>query len=114
MHNIYTNMKKNILITESQLEKVVKRVINENDARWVMSPEEFFREKNKAQQYHTKFENKCFIVHDGNHQIDVDDKFMEKHNIPNGIGGTIYHDAKNIYFCPDFGDDRPKRTIQIF
>ena len=41
-------------------------------------------------------------------------KIITKHKIPNGIGGTIYHDAKNIYFCPDFGDDRPKRTIQIF
>jgi hypothetical protein len=108
-------MKKKIInITESQLERVVKNLMNENVARYVMSPDEFFREKNKSQQYHCNFENKCFIIHDGNHQIDVDDKFMEKHKIPNGIGGTIYHDAKNIYFCPDFGDDRPQRTIQIF
>jgi hypothetical protein len=106
-------MKKKIKITESQLDRIVKRLVTEH-ARYVMSPDEFFREKNKGQQYHCAFENKCFLVHDGNHQIDVDDKFMEKHKIPNGIGGTIYHDAKNIYFCPDFGDDRPQRTIQIF
>ena len=52
-------MKKKIInITESQLEKVVKKLMNENVARYVMSPEEFFREKNKSQQYHCAFENK--------------------------------------------------------
>jgi hypothetical protein len=106
--------KKNIQITESQFENIVKKLMVETSARYVMFPDEFMKQKNMSQQYHSYFENKCFIVHDGNHQIDVDDKFMEKHKIPNGIGGTIYHDAKNIYFCPDFGDDRPQRTIQIF
>ena len=106
-------MKKKIKITESQLDRMVTKLLNEN-ARYVMSADEFFREKNKGQQYHCSFENKCFIVHDGNHQIDVDDRFMEKHKIPNGIGGTIYHDAKNIYFCPDLGEGKPQRTIQIF
>jgi len=54
------------------------------------------------------------LVHDGNYQIDLGEKFHEKHKIPNGVGGTIYHDANNVYFCPDFGDDRPQRTIQVF
>ena len=67
-----------IRITESQFDRIVNNLINEH-ARYVMSPDEFFREKNKGQQYHCNFENRCFIVHDGNHQIDVDDKFMEKH-----------------------------------
>lgn len=102
-----------IKITESQLDKVVKRLMNEN-ARYVMSFEEFMRHKNKDQQYTCGHENKCFIVHDGNHQIDLDDKFYERNKIPNGVGGTIYHDGVNVYFCPDFGDDRPQRTIQVF
>ena len=53
-------------------------------------------------------------MYDGNYQIDVDKKFREKNQIPNGVGGTIYHDGDHMYFCPDHGDDRPKRTIQIF
>ena len=106
-------MGKQIKLTESQLDKVVKRLMNEN-ARYVMSFEEFMRHKNKDQQYTCGHENKCFIVHDGNHQIDLDDKFYERNKIPNGVGGTIYHDGVNVYFCPDFGDDRPMRTIQVF
>jgi len=73
-------MKKKIKITESQLDRIVKHLVTEH-ARYVMSLDEFFREKNKGQQYHCGFENKCFIVYDGNHQIDVDDKFMEKHKM---------------------------------
>jgi hypothetical protein len=57
---------------------------------------------------------RCFLIHDGNHQIDLDEKFHETHKIPNGVGGTIYHDGNNTYFCPDFGDDRPQRTIQVY
>ena len=106
-------MGKQIKLTESQLDKVVKRLMNEN-ARYVMSFDEFMRHKNKDQQYTCGHENKCFIVHDGNHQIDLDDKFYERNKIPNGVGGTIYHDGVNVYFCPDFGDDRPMRTIQVF
>jgi hypothetical protein len=106
-------MKKNILITERQLEKVVKRVMTEN-AAYVMSFDEFMRHKNKAQQYHCQYENLCFMIPDGNHQITLDEKFHEKHKIPNGIGGTIYHDGTNVYFCPEFGDGRPQRTIQVF
>ena len=106
-------MKKNILITERQLEKVVKRVMNEN-ASYVMSFDEFMKHKDKSQQYHSKYDNLCFMIPDGNHQITLDEKFHEKHKIPNGIGGTIYHDGVNVYFCPDFGDGRPKRTIQVF
>lgn len=102
-----------IKITESQLDKVVKRLMNEN-ARYVMSFDEFMRHKNKDQQYTCGHENKCFIIHDGNHQIDLDDKFYERNKIPNGVGGTIYHDGVNVYFCPNFGDDRPQRTIQVF
>ena len=104
---------KKFIITENQLEFIVKRYINE-DARYVMSFDEFMKHKNKDQQYKCGYENLCFIIHDGNHQIDLDEKFHETHKIPNGVGGTIYHDAKNIYFCPNFGDDRPQRTIQIF
>ena len=106
-------MGKQIKLTESQLNRIVKKLMNEN-ARYVMSFEEFMRHKNKDQQYTCGHENKCFIVHDGNHQIDLDDKFYERNKIPNGVGGTIYHDGVNVYFCPDFGDDRPKRTIQVF
>ena len=106
-------MGKEIKLTESQLERVVKRLMNEN-ARYVMSFDEFMRHKNKDKQYTCGHENKCFIVHDGNHQIDLDDKFYERNKIPNGVGGTIYHDGVNVYFCPDFGDDRPMRTIQVF
>ena len=106
-------MGKEIKLTESQLDRVVKRLMNEN-ARYVMSFDEFMRHKNKDQQYTCGHENKCFIVHDGNHQIDLDDKFYERNKIPNGVGGTIYHDGVNVYFCPNFGDDRPQRTIQIF
>ena len=106
-------MGKQIKLTESQLDKVVKRLMNEN-ARYVMSFDEFMRHKNKDQQYTCGHENKCFIIHDGNHQIDLDDKFYERNKIPNGVGGTIYHDGVNVYFCPDFGDDRPMRTIQVF
>ena len=102
-----------IKITESQLDKVVKRLMNEN-ARYVMSFDEFMRHKNKDQQYTCGHENKCFIIHDGNHQIDLDDKFYERNKIPNGVGGTIYHDGVNVYFCPNFGDGRPQRTIQVF
>jgi len=106
-------MGKQIKLTESQLNKVVKRLMNEN-ARYVMSFEEFMRHKNKDQQYNCGHENKCFIIHDGNHQIDLDDKFYERNKIPHGVGGTIYHDGVNVYFCPNFGDDRPQRTIQVF
>jgi hypothetical protein len=108
-------MKKNILITERQLGKVVKKVMNEN-ASFVMSFDEFMKHKNKNQQYHCGYElhNKCIKVADGNYQIDLGEKFHEKHKIPNGVGGTIYHDGVNVYFCPDFGDDRPQRTIQVF
>lgn len=106
-------MKKNILISERQLEKVVKRVMNEN-AAYVMSFDEFMRHKNKSQQYHCKYDNLCFLVADGNYQVNLDEKFHEKHKIPNGVGGTIYHDGNNVYFCPEFGDDRPQRTIQVF
>ena len=106
-------MGKEIKLTESQLDRVVKRLMNEN-ARYVMSFDEFMRPKNKDQQYTCGYENLCFLVHDGNYQIDLGEKFHEKHKIPNGVGGTIYHDANNVYFCPDFGDDRPKRTIQVF
>ena len=106
-------MGKEIKLTESQLNRIVKKLMNEN-ARYVMSFDEFMRHKNKDQQYTCGHENKCFIVHDGNHQIDLDDKFYERNKIPNGVGGTIYHDGVNVYFCPNFGDDRPQRTIQIF
>jgi hypothetical protein len=106
-------MGKNITITERQLEKVVKRLMNEN-AAYVMSFDEFMKHKNKEQQYHCGYENLCFLIKDGNHQIDLDEKFHEKHKIPNGVGGTIYHDGNNVYFCPDFGDGRPKRTIQVY
>jgi hypothetical protein len=108
-------MKKNILITERQLGKVVKKVMNEN-ASFVMSFDEFMKHKNKNQQYHCGYEmeNKCIKVADGNYQIDLGDKFHEKHKIPNGVGGAIYHDGVNVYFCPDFGDDRPQRTIQVY
>ena len=106
-------MGKEIKLTESKLNRIVKKLMNEN-ARYVMSFDEFMRHKNKDQQYTCGHENKCFIVHDGNHQIDLDDKFYERNKIPNGVGGTIYHDGVNVYFCPNFGDDRPQRTIQIF
>ena len=104
---------KKFIITENQLEFIVKRYLNE-DARYVMSFDEFMRHKNKDQQYKCGYENLCFIIHDGNYQIDLDDKFQETHKIPNGVGGTIYHDGNNTYFCPDFGDDRPQRTIQVY
>lgn len=104
---------KKFIITENQLEFIVKRYLNE-DARYVMSFDEFMRHKNKDQQYKCDYENLCFIIHDGNYQIDLDEKFHEKHKIPNGVGGTIYHDGNNTYFCPDFGDDRPQRTIQVY
>ena len=106
-------MGKEIKLTEIQLKRIFKKLMNEN-ARYVMSFDEFMRHKNKDQQYTCGHENKCFIVHDGNHQIDLDDKFYERNKIPNGVGGTIYHDGVNVYFCPNFGDDRPQRTIQIF
>jgi len=104
---------KKFIITENQLEFIVKRYLNE-DARYVMSFDEFMKHKNKDQQYKCGYENLCFIILDGNYQIDLDDKFHEKHKIPNGVGGTIYHDGNNTYFCPDFGDDRPQRTIQVY
>jgi hypothetical protein len=104
---------KKFIITENQLEFIVKRYLNE-DARYVMSFDEFMKHKNKDQQYKCDFENLCFIIKDGNHQIDLGEKFHEKHKIPNGVGGTIYHDGNNVYFCPDFGDDRPQRTIQVY
>jgi len=69
---------KKFIITESQLEFIVKRYLNE-DARYVMSFDEFMKHKNKDQQYKCGFENLCFVIHDGNHQIDLDDKFHEKH-----------------------------------
>ena len=104
---------KKFIITENQLEFIVKRYLNE-DARYVMSFDEFMKHKNKDQQYKCGYENLCFIIHDGNHQIDLDEKFHETHKIPNGVGGTIYHDGNNTYFCPDFGEDRPQRTIQVY
>ena len=104
---------KKFIITENQLEFIVKRYLNE-DARYVMSFDEFMKHKNKDQQYKCGYENLCFIIDDGNHQIDLDEKFHETHKIPNGVGGTIYHDGNNTYFCPDFGDDRPQRTIQVY
>ena len=104
---------KKFIITENQLEFIVKRYLNE-DARYVMSFDEFMKHKNKDQQYKCGYENLCFIIHDGNHQIDLDEKFHETHKIPNGVGGTIYHDGNNTYFCPNFGDDRPQRTIQVY
>ena len=104
---------KKFIITENQLEFIVKRYLNE-DARYVMSFDEFMKHKNKDQQYKCGYENLCFIIHDGNHQIDLDEKFHETHKIPNGVGGTIYHDGNNTYFCPDFGDDRPQRTIEVY
>ena len=104
---------KKFIITENQLEFIVKRYLNE-DARYVMSFDEFMKHKNKDQQYKCGYENLCFVIHDGNHQINLDEKFHEEHKIPNGVGGTIYHDGNNTYFCPDFGDDRPQRTIQVY
>ena len=104
---------KKFIITENQLEFIVKRYINE-DARYVMSFDEFMKHKNKDQQYKCGYENLCFVIHDGNHQIDLDEKFHETHKIPNGVGGTIYHDGNNVYFCPNFGDDRPQRTIEVY
>ena len=106
--------KKNIQITERKLENIVSKLMVESDARYVMDSDKFMRHKNKDQQYHTLFQGDCFVVYDGNYQIDVDKKFREKNQIPNGVGGTIYHDGDHMYFCPDHGDDRPKRTIQIF
>ena len=104
---------KKFIITENQLEFIVKRYINE-DARYVMSFDEFMKHKNKDQQYKCGYENLCFLIHDGNHQINLDEKFYEEHKIPNGVGGTIYHDGNNVYFCPNFGDDRPQRTIEVY
>jgi len=104
---------KKFIITENQLEFIVKRYINE-DARYVMSFDEFMKHKNKHQQYKCGYENLCFLIHDGNHQINLDEKFHEEHKIPNGVGGTIYHDGNNVYFCPNFGDDRPQRTIEVY
>lgn len=104
---------KKFIITENQLEFIVKRYINE-DARYVMSFDEFMKHKNKDQQYKCGYENLCFVIHDGNHQINLDEKFHEEHKIPNGVGGTIYHDGNNVYFCPNFGDDRPQRTIEVY
>jgi hypothetical protein len=104
---------KKFIITENQLEFIVKRYINE-DARYVMSFDEFMKHKNKDQQYKCGYENLCFLIHDGNHQINLDEKFHEEHKIPNGVGGTIYHDGNNVYFCPNFGDDRPQRTIEVY
>ena len=63
-------MGKQIKLTESQLDKIVSRLMNEN-ARYVMSFDEFMRHKNKDQQYTCGYENKCFLVHDGNHQIQI-------------------------------------------
>ena len=104
---------KKFIITENQLEFIVKRYINEY-ARYVMSFDEFMKHKNKDQQYKCGYENLCFLIHDGNHQINLDEKFHEEHKIPNGVGGTIYHDGNNVYFCPNFGDDRPQRTIEVY
>ena len=104
---------KKFIITENQLEFIVKRYLNE-DARYVMSFDEFMKHKNKDQQYKCGYENLCFVIHDGNHQINLDEKFHEEHKIPNGVGGTIYHDGNNVYFCPNFGDDRPQRTIEVY
>ena len=104
---------KKFIITENQLEFIVKRYLNE-DARYVMSFDEFMKHKNKDQQYKCGYENLCFLIHDGNHQINLDEKFHEEHKIPNGVGGTIYHDGNNVYFCPNFGDDRPQRTIEVY
>jgi hypothetical protein len=104
---------KKFIITENQLEFIVKRYINE-DARYVMSFDEYMKHKNKDQQYKCGYENLCFLIHDGNHQINLDEKFHEEHKIPNGVGGTIYHDGNNVYFCPNFGDDRPQRTIEVY
>ncbi len=61
---------KKFIITENQLEFIVKRYLNE-DARYVMSFDEFMKHKNKDQQYKCGYENLCFIIHDGNYQIDL-------------------------------------------
>ena len=91
-------MKKKIVkITESQFEKVVKKLMTES-ARYVMSPDEFFREKNKGQQYHCAFENKCFLVHDGNHQIATNISFSVTNAIPVNTARslTIFYVVNNV------------------
>jgi hypothetical protein len=90
-------MKKVVKITESEINRLVNRILNENTL-YPRTKDEFMKIYNMNEKYPCNYENGIFKIGERD-QLNAPEK--DDFEIKDGSPGHIYHDAIKIYFAPN-------------